>query len=438
MSNQAISILDNEGVKGGDLPSPNADLERIEETASARARPIPRISIQAFCENAATAELVQITAEDRRLAKAHVSVHMGGIEAAVVHYQQSPTPNLIIIECSLPRDHIIAELDRLSESCDPGTKVIVMGHVNDVVLYRDLLKRGVSEYLVEPVPPLELMEAISNIYNNPETEPVGHVYAFVGSKGGVGSSTICHNVAWSLSDTIKASVVIADFDLAFGTTGLDFNQDPVQGIADALSSPDRLDEVLLDRLLTKCSEHLSIFAAPVVLDRDYDMSPEGCDQVIDVVRQNVPYLAVDLPHTWSTWTKSILLQADEVVITATPDLANLRNAKNIVDLLQHSRRNDSKPHLVMNMVNMPKRPEISVQEFEAALNLEATSVIEFDSEGFGQAANNGQMIEEVNAKAKATVAFREIAMAITHRREVGATKKKSSLAPILEKLKLKF
>ena len=438
MSNQAISILDNEGVKGVDLPSPNADLERIEETASARARPIPRISIQAFCENAATAELVQIVAEDRRLAKAHVSVHMGGIEAAVAHYQQSPTPNLIIIECSLPRDQIIAELDRLSESCDPGTKVIVMGHVNDVVLYRDLLKRGVSEYLVEPVPPLELMEAISNIYNNPETEPVGHVYAFVGSKGGVGSSTICHNVAWSLSDTIKASVVIADFDLAFGTTGLDFNQDPVQGIADALSSPDRLDEVLLDRLLTKCSEHLSIFAAPVVLDRDYDMSPEGCDQVIDVVRQNVPYLAVDLPHTWSTWTKSILLQADEVVITATPDLANLRNAKNIVDLLQQSRRNDSKPHLVMNMVNMPKRPEISVKEFEAALNLEATSVIEFDSEGFGQAANNGQMIEEVNAKAKATVAFREIAMAITHRREVGATKKKSSLAPILEKLKLKF
>ena len=438
MSNQAISILDNEGVKGVDLPSPNADLERIEETASARARPIPRISIQAFCENAATAELVQIAAEDRRLAKAHVSVHMGGIEAAVAHYQQSPTPNLIIIECSLPRDQIIAELDRLSESCDPGTKVIVMGHVNDVVLYRDLLKRGVSEYLVEPVPPLELMEAISNIYNNPETEPVGHVYAFVGSKGGVGSSTICHNVAWSLSETIKAGVVIADFDLAFGTTGLDFNQDPVQGIADALSSPDRLDEVLLDRLLTKCSEHLSIFAAPVVLDRDYDMSPEGCDQVIDVVRQNVPYLAVDLPHTWTTWTKSILLQADEVVITATPDLANLRNAKNIVDLLQQSRRNDSKPHLVMNMVNMPKRPEISVKEFEAALNLEATSVIEFDSEGFGQAANNGQMIEEVNAKAKATVAFREIAMAITHRREVGATKKKSSLAPLLEKLKLKF
>ena len=259
---------------------------------------------------------------------------MGGIEAAVAHYQQNPTPNLVIIESGLPRDHVLVELDRLAECCDPGTKVIVIGHVNDMVLYRNLLRRGVSEYLVEPIEPLQLMEAISNLYNNPETEPVGHVYAFIGAKGGVGSSTICHNAGWALSEHLKSNVVIADLDLAFGTTGLDFNQDPVQGIADALSSPERLDEVLLDRLLTKCSEHLSIFAAPVVLDRDYEITVAGCDQVIDVVRQNVPYLAVDLPHTWTAWTKSVLVQADEVIVTAAPDLANLRNAKSLVDLLR--------------------------------------------------------------------------------------------------------
>jgi pilus assembly protein CpaE len=305
------------------------------------------------------------------------------------------------------------------------------------MLYRDLLKRGVSEYLVEPIAPLQLMEAISHLYNNPETEPVGHVYAFIGAKGGVGSSTVCHNAAWSMSEILKVDVVIADLDLAFGTTGLDFNQDPMQGIADALSSPDRLDEVLLDRLLTKCSEHLSIFAAPVVLDRDYDISVAGCDQVIDVVRQNVPYVAVDLPHTWTAWCKSILLQADEVIITAAPDLANLRNAKNIVDLLQQSRRNDSKPRLVMNMVNMPKRPEISVKEFESAIGLKAISIIDFDSETFGQAANNGQMIEELSAKARSAAAFREIAMAVSNRRDTQPPKKSSGFAPFLEKLKLK-
>ncbi len=68
-----------------------------------KARPIPRISIQAFCEDPATAEALQVAAEDRRLAKAHVSVHMGGAQAAVAHYQESPTPNLIIIESMLGR-----------------------------------------------------------------------------------------------------------------------------------------------------------------------------------------------------------------------------------------------------------------------------------------------------------------------------------------------
>ena len=437
MSNQAKPIASPEEVVG--VGAPLAELEEgfTAPVASVRARPIPRVSIQAFCEHPATAEIIQIAAEDRRLAKAHVSVHMGGVEAAVAHYQQNPTPNLIIIESSLPRDHILAELDRLAENCDPGTKVLIIGHANDVMLYRELLKRGVSEYLVEPVAPLQLMEAISNLYNNPETEPVGHVYAFIGAKGGVGSSTVCHNAAWSLSEMLKVDVVIADLDLAFGTTGLDFNQDPMQGIADALSSPDRLDEVLLDRLLTKCSEHLSIFPAPVVLDRDYDISVEGCDQVIDVVRQNVPYVIVDLPHTWTAWVKHTLLQADEVIITAAPDLANLRNAKNIVDLLQQVRRNDAKPRLVMNMVNMPKRPEISVKEFESAIGLKAISVIDFDSETFGQAANNGQMIEELSAKARSAAAFRDIALSISNRRDMQLTKKASGLAPLLEKLKFK-
>lgn len=403
-----------------------------------RARPIPRISIQAFCESPNLADVMQHTAEDRRLSKAHVSVHMGGVQAAVAHYQESPTPNLIIVESSLPRQHMLAELDRLAECCDAGTKVIVVGTTNDVVLYRELLKRGVSEYLVAPVSVLGLMESISNLYNNPESDPVGHVYAFIGAKGGVGSSTICHNVGWTLSEVLSSNVIIADMDLAFGTTGLDFNQDPVQGIAEALSSPERLDEVLLDRLLTKCSEHLSIFAAPVVLDRDYDLSPDACDMVIDVVRQNVPYVAIDLPHTWTAWTKRMLLQADEVVITAAPDLANLRNAKNIVDLIKSVRKNDRPPHLVINMQNMPKRPEISLKEFETAIDIKALTVIDFDSETFGQAANNGQMIEELGTKSKAAVSFRDIAMVLANRKEIKVEKKAGlTLAPLLEKLKLK-
>ncbi len=163
--------------------------------------------------------------------------------------------------------------------------------------------------------------------------------------------------------------------------------------------------------------------------------------VIDVVRQNVPYVAVDLPHGWSPWSKRVLLQADEVIITAVPDLANLRNAKNIVDLLKTSRKNDSKPHLVLNMANVPKRQEITLKEFEQALDIKAIATIDYDCESFSQAANNGQMVEEMNPKAKAAERFREIALKMTHRRDVKAEKPApsglSAFAPLLEKLKLK-
>lgn len=440
MSRQAHALAEPTIDDAAELAGHNDHVSEAAESL-VKARPIPRISIQAFCEGSGTAEALQVAAEDRRLSKTHVSLHMGGAQAAVAHYQESPTPNLIVIESSLPRAQMLGELDQLAESCDSGTKVLVIGHVNDVILYRELLKRGVSEYLVAPVKPIHLMESISNLYNNPDSDPVGNVLAFIGAKGGVGSSTLCHNAAWTLSEVLKSNVVIADLDMAFGTTGLDFNQDPVQGIAEALSSPERLDEVLLDRLLTKCSEHLSIFAAPVVLDRDYDLSAEACTTVLDVVRQNVPFVAVDLPHSWTSWTKRILLSADEVVITAVPDLANLRNAKNILDLLKQSRSNDGPPHLVLNMANMPKRPEISVKEFAQSLDLKPTAIIEFDIETFGQAANNGQMIEELNKKAKAVGPIRDLALALAHRKETRAEPKKSALpgalGPLFEKLKFK-
>lgn len=428
MSNQAEELHDDVAAVGQQL----ATVPSFGEGNAERARPVPRVSIQVFCETQDVADTILIAADDRRLAKTHVSIHMGGAGAAVAHYQESPTPNLIVIESLAQRDQLLAELDALAESCDSGTKVIVIGCVNDVILYRELLNRGVSEYLVTPISPLQLMESISNLYNDPSSDPVGKVYAFVGAKGGVGSSTICHNASWVLSEVLASDLVIADLDLAFGTTGLDFNRDPVQGIADALSTPERLDEVLLDRLLTKCSEHLSIFAAPVVLETEYDLQSDACEAVIDVVRQNVPYVSLDLPHVWTAWAKDLLLQADEVIITAAPDLANLRNAKNIIDLLKVSRKNDNPPHLILNMTNMPKKPEISARDFEQALDVKVVAEVEFDAETFGQAANNGQMIEETNPKSKAAMQLRDIALTIAQRQEV-RPEKKSSLA-FLERL----
>jgi pilus assembly protein CpaE len=404
-------------------------------TDPSRARPIPRVKIKAFCEDEHTAATVEKASQNRRLAKAHLTVQMGGVQAAVASYRNASTPNLIIIESLLDRTDMLAELDRLAEVCDPETKVIAIGHVNDVLLYRELLRRGVSEYVVAPVDVAQLIESISLVYTDPATGPVGQVIAFVGAKGGSGSSTVCHNTAFAIAEALKNEVVIADFDLPFGTTGLDFNQDPLQGIADALASPGRLDQVVLDRLLSRCSDYLSLFASPGTLDQPYDLDPASCDTVIDVVRENVPWIAVDVPHLWTAWAKQVVLRADYVVITASPDLANLRNATNLVDQLQKSRPSERAPLLVLNQVGVPKRPEILIKDFVHALKLEPTIVIDFDAQLFGTAANNGQMIEEVSNKSKAAEAFRKLANILTDRSEQ-KSERQSVLAPILSRLRL--
>lgn len=379
--------------------------------------PAPRVSVQAFCDTVETAAAVQSAGEDRRLAKAHVKIQMGGAAAAVEAYRMSPTPNVIIIEADGRGDSIIARLDQLAEVCDAGTRVIVIGRINDVTLYRELTRRGVSDYLIAPVATLDVVRSVCGLFHSPEAKPVGRIIAVVGAKGGVGASTVAHNIGWSIARDLSLDSVVTDLDLAFGTAGLDYNQDPPQGIADAVFSPDRIDTAFVDRLLSKCTDHLSLLAAPATLDRVYDFGAEAFDAILDSMRASIPCVVLDVPHIWSGWTRRLLISADEILIVAGPDLANLRNAKNLVDLLRAARPNDHPPHYCLNQIGVPKRPEIAPADFAKALEDQPLTVIPFEPQLFGTAANNGQMIAEVAANHKTADLFRQMAQVLTGRAE---------------------
>ena len=395
--------------------------------------PAPRVSVQAFCATAETAASVQAAAEDRRMTKAHLRVQMGGVAAAAEAYRSSPTPNVIMLETDARGDDILEGLDELSEVCDEGTRVIVIGRFNDIVLYRELIRRGVSEYLIAPVLPIDVVGAVCGLFSAPDAKPVGRVIAVVGAKGGVGASTVGHNVAWAIARDLSLDSVVADLDLAFGTAGLDYNQDPPQGVADAVFSPDRIDTAFIDRLLSRCTDHLSLLAAPATLDRVYDFSAEAFEPVFDALRASVPCVVLDVPHAWNAWTRRVLLGADDILIVAAPDLANLRNAKNLVDLLRGARPNDRRPFYCLNQVGVPKRPEIKPADFARALEDEPLAVIPFEPQLFGTASNNGQMIAEVAAGHRTADMFRQLAQVLTGR--AAAKKARAGLfAPLIGKL----
>jgi pilus assembly protein CpaE len=377
--------------------------------------PIPRISLQAFCETPEIAALIRGAAHDRRMEKAQFKVSLGGVEAAIEAYRAAPTPHIIVIESASERDDLLRQLETLAEFCDSGVKVIVIGRLNDIALYRDLIARGVSDYLVPPFGMLDFIAALSAQYHPDKAPPIGRVIAVTGCKGGAGASCVAHNLAWSIARAFDAATVIADFDLAFGTTGLDFNQDPPQGVAEAVFAPDRLDSQLLDRLLFPCSDRVSILAAPAAMDRCYDLHENAFDALIDLLRASTPYIVLDLPHVWTAWSRRMLVTADEALVVAAPDLASLRNAKNLLDALRAARVNDPPPRLALNGVGLPKRPEIAPADFATAVECEPSAIIPFDARLFGHAANNGQMVAEMEDGARIAAIYGDLARVLTGR-----------------------
>jgi pilus assembly protein CpaE len=419
-----------------DADHDTATSEHSDAAAMHALRPVPRISIQAFCETDGIANPIERAADDRRMSKAHLKVHMGGIATAIEFYQSAPTPNLIILESRREPRELLESLRQLAEYCDPSTKVVVIGHYNDVWLYRELTRSGISEYVVAPISMADIVSVIAGIFVDPDAEPIGRSIAFIGAKGGVGSSTIAHNVAWAMSTLFQSEVIVADLDLPFGTANINFDQDPAQGIAEAVFSPERVDEVYLDRLLAQCAEHLSLLAAPSTLDRVYDFDPDAFQQIIDTAQRSAPLLVLDVPHGWYGWTKSTLMQADEVVITATPELANLRNTKNLVDMMKKLRPNDGPPRLILNQAGMAKRPEISASDFSEPLGIVPMSVIPFDPQIFGNASNNGRMLGEMDAQHAIVQTIGDIAHMLTGRAEL-KTKKKAGLGSLFDRFKPK-
>lgn len=395
--------------------------------------PLPHIAIQVFSETSQINAVVEEARHDRRMAKAQLRVQAGGVAAAVEAYRDAPTPNVIVIETVTDSQTLLDSLDELAGYCDEGTRVLVIGHVNDVPLYRELIRRGVSEYLVAPIDTLGLIGALSEIFTTPGAKPVGRTIAMIGAKGGIGASTIAHNLAYTIATDLEVESVIVDLDLPFGTAGLDFNQDPPQGVMEAAFDPTRVDANMIERLLSRVIPNLSLMAAPSNLERVYDFNPDTFEPLVDALRATVPAIVFDVPHVWTGWSRNLLARADEIVVVAAPDLANLRNAKNLIDTLTLARPHDPRPKLVLNQVGIAKKPEIAAAEFAKALDCVPLANIPFDAALFGMANNNGQMIAELQPKSKAREAFLDMAKGLMGRQEAGRSKK-SLLATLRDRL----
>ena len=370
---------------------------------------LPQISIHAFCDRQETAHCMNETTRDWRMKRTNVKIYMGGLPSAIEFYHKENTPNLIMIESGMNGPELFSQLEALASVCDEGTKVVMIGASNDIRLYRQLMDKGVSDYIVPPLHPLNLIRSMGELYSDPDAPFIGRAVAFFGAKGGVGSSTLAHNIAWCLSENLKQETALVDLDSSWGTTGLDFAYDSSSGLEEALAEPDRLDETLLDRIMIRHTQKLSILPTSGSLHSKPVVSSAAYEAVVNGVRGIVPLSILDMPHYWAEWTTNILSTVDDIVITATPDLANLRNTKNLIDFLKSQRPNDADPIFILNKTGMSKLNEISVKDFAAAVGLEPSLVIGFDPDCFFEVSNEGKMLTDVKNAAQTVQGLEYIA-----------------------------
>ncbi len=358
---------------------------------------IYRVSIDAFALTPEVAEVLKHVRDDRAFAKSRVTVMPGGLPAAVAHYAANPTPQVVIVEEEDDDAVMLTRLEQLAEVCEPGTRVVVIGNLNDIGLYRTLLAQGISDYLLRPVDPRQVMAALGGIFDDPGAPARGRVVAFWGVRGGVGASTLAQNSAWALGQALREDVVYLDLDIAFGSSVLAFNIDAKQNVVDALGNPDRLDQVLMERFLVAYDDHLHVLASPGD-PRAATITPieiDALDKLLDLSARMAPVVVVDVPHVWSAWTEHLLTHADDLVVVAHPELFCLRDTKMLLESLAGRRGEAALPRLVLNRFDAARKTQLAPKDFEETLNLAPALVVPYDPQVFGLAANNGQMLGEV-------------------------------------------
>lgn len=372
-----------------------------------------RLSVDAFTLSPETSESAMGLKNLPAFSRANIHLYQGGLVAAVERYVDKPSSDVIIVEDNGNAEELAKRLEALAHVVEPGRKLIVAGAVNDIGIYRRMISMGVAEYLVSPCSIDELVSAIEHVTHDPQGPARGKVLAFVGARGGIGSSTVAHNVAWCLAHELEQRTIIVDLDLSFGTAALAFNQDPRQPLAEALTDPDRLDPLLLQRFMVGDDDRLKVLSTSGVLKAALPPSLVAIEKLIELSRQLADFVILDLPHLWVNWIEDLLITADEVVMTVGLDLANLRDSKSLMEFMRTSRGNEREPRYIINKADWVRRSRLTVQDLQRALTTKPVVSIPFDPLNFVESVNDGKVIMDKVRKHKAALAFRTLTQTIS-------------------------
>jgi pilus assembly protein CpaE len=345
-------------------------------------------------------------------------IHKGGLRNAIQSLSVSASPQILFVDLAESGDPL-NDIHALAEVCEPGTVVIAAGQVNDVRLYRDLVASGIQDYLLKPLHPDMLREAFVHaqmMLNAPK-----HVEAsperphcsvgVIGTRGGVGASTIATSIAWLLADKENRSTALLDLDVHFGTGALSLDLEPGRGLTDAIENPSRIDGLFIERAMVKASEKLSVLSAEAPISTPLITDGSAFYQLQEEMRAAFECTVVDLPRAMLIQHPHLISDMKLAVIVTDLTLAAARDTIRILSWLK-TNASQTELFVVANRVHAGGQMEVSRKDFEGSIERKIDHLVPFDQKLAAQAAKLGKPLVEAGKTSKTVAPIVALASAL--------------------------
>jgi len=351
-------------------------------------------------------------------------VRAGDLAIARKAIDPKAPPDLMLLDVSGNADPVAA-LGEIIQLCPRATRVLVIGSVNDVSLYRSLTSLGVIDYLVKPISGEVLHDALAALLD--ERGPSGgvqtRVTAFLGARGGIGTTSLAVATAWYFVHEFHQRAALIDLDLHFGTLALGLDLEPGRGLREALEHPERIDSLLISSAMSSAGERLKVLAGEESLEESMHFHAEGFGPLFEILANDFDQLVIDLPRSLDDGSRHVISNVDSFLLVTDLSLAGLRDALRIMDLVKRIGSKAS-PLLVASQVGAPHRGEISQREFERGLGQSLDHVITYDPKAAVAMARHGKAMPAVARASKAAEEILALAQRLSGRE---ASKKRSIL-----------
>ncbi len=368
-----------------------------------------RLPFMAFVLDDATRAALVRVAEEQGWSEGEVLE--GGVREAIDALAGVSTPHVLVIDLSNSNDPL-DDIGSLAEVCDSGTRVIALGNINDVNLFRNLVALGVQDYLVKPVTAEALNALVVKVAEEPaaaepEEAKVGRLIAVIGARGGVGASTIAVNTAWLMAHEQKLRVAIVDLDLYFGTVALSLDLEPGRGFREALENPNRIDGLFIERALVRESDNLFILGAEEALENTFSFDPAAVELLIEKLRCDFDCVIVDFPRAVVTANAYILSAASAVAVVSDASLAGMRDTLRLVAFIKKV-TSTAAVKVVVNRFGAAKKGELSKEDFERGAGLKIDHMIPQETGVAAISAGVGKPLVEVAKRSRLVTALRKL------------------------------